>query len=54
VSLQIRDLEGREIQTYVNKILDSGTYDVDLNVRNLKKGVYIYRINNTCLKLIKN
>jgi len=54
VSLQIWDLEGRQIQTYVNKFLYPGTYDVDLDVKNLKKGVYIYRINNTCLKLIKN
>lgn len=54
VSLRLNNIEGQEIQSYVNKVLSPGTYDVDLDIQNLKPGIYNYHINNTCLKLIKN
>jgi hypothetical protein len=54
VSLHLDNIEGKEIQSYVNKILDPGAYDVDIDLHKLKSGIYNYRINNTCLRLIKN
>lgn len=54
VSLHLNNLEGREIHSYVNTVLDPGTYQVDVEVQNLKPGLYSYRINNTSFKLIKN
>jgi len=54
VSLHLNNIEGEEIQTYVNKILDPGSYDVDIDLHNLRSGIYTYRINNACLKMIKN
>jgi len=54
VSLHLNTIEGIEIQSYVNKVLDIGTYDVDIDVHGLRHGVYTYHINNTSLKLIKN
>ncbi len=52
VSLSLNTIEGREIRSYVNKILDPGTYDIDMDVQDLKPGLYSYRINKTSLKLI--
>jgi len=54
MSLHLNNIEGKEIQSYVNKVLDPGSYDVDIDLHNLKSGIYSYRINNACLKLIKN
>ena len=54
VSLQLNDIEGRKIQSYVNKVLDIGTFQVDIDIQKLKPGVYSYSINNTSFKLIKN
>jgi hypothetical protein len=54
VHLQLNSMEGREIQSYVNKVLDIGTYIVDIDLQNLKHGVYTYSINNSSFKLIKN
>jgi hypothetical protein len=54
VSLKLNTIEGKEMQTYVNKILDPGEYDVNIDVSSLKCGIYSYRINNFGFKLIKN
>lgn len=54
VSLHLNTIDGKEIQSYVNKNLDPGTYDVDIDINNLQSGVYSYRINNSSFKLIKN
>lgn len=54
VCLHLNTIEGKEIQTYVNKILDPGDYYVDMDLQNLKYGAYSYRINNTSFKFIKN
>lgn len=53
VSLRLRSIEGKEVQSYVNKILDPGNYDVNIDVQNLKPGLYSYSINNANFKLIK-
>jgi hypothetical protein len=54
VRLQLNSIEGKEIQSYVNTVLDPGTYSVDIDMQNLMRGIYSYRINNTGFKLIKN
>lgn len=54
VSLQLNNIEGKEMQTYVNKILDPGDYEVNIDLSNLKSGIYSYRIDNKGFKLIKN
>ena len=54
VSLHLNNIEGKEIQTYFNKVLDTGTYDVAIDLLKFKRGVYSYHINNQCFKLIKN
>ena len=54
VRLQLINIEGKEIQSYVNTILNPGTYNVDIDLQNLKRGLYSYRINNNSFKLIKN
>jgi hypothetical protein len=53
VSLQLIDTEGRKIQSYVNKVLEIGTYNVDIDLQKFKPGVYLYSINNTSYRLIK-
>jgi len=54
VSLQLNTIEGKEMHNYVNKILDPGEYDINIDVSSLKCGIYSYRINNSGFKLIKN
>jgi hypothetical protein len=54
VSLKLCTIEGQEIQSYVNKILDPGIYEVDINLSELVSGVYYYSIGASCFKLIKN
>ena len=54
VSLQLNSIEGKAIQTYVNKILDPGEYDLNIELGGFKCGIYSYRINNHEFKLIKN
>ena len=54
LSLQLNNIEGKEVGSYINKILNPGTYDVDIDLRNLRSGVYCYHINNKYFKLIKN
>jgi len=53
VSLHLNNNEGKLLQTYVNKFLDSGAYEVELDLHDLKSGIYTYSINNICKKLIK-
>lgn len=54
ISLHLNSVEGKEIKSLVNTVLDPGTYYVDIDLRDLKPGLYSYRINNTGFKLIKN
>jgi len=54
VSLQLNNIEGRKIESYFNRVLDIGTYTVDIDLQKLKQGVYSYSINRSSFKLIKN
>ncbi len=54
VSLHLNNIEGKEIKSYYNTMLAPGTYDIDIDVQDLKPGVYFYSINNSGFKLIKN
>ena len=54
VSLHLSNIVGKEIQSYVNKVLDPGNYEINVDLEKLKPGTYNYRINNTSFKLIKN
>lgn len=53
VSLHLNTIEGKEIKSYYNTILDPGLYNFDLDLQDLKPGVYYYGINNSGFKLIK-
>jgi hypothetical protein len=53
VSLKLYSSDGKLIRTYVNKLLIPGNYQVDIDVSNLKSGVYNYQINDTSFRLIK-
>ena len=54
VSLKLYSPDGKLIRTYVNKLLVPGNYHIDIDVSNLKCGIYSYQINDTSLRLIKN
>ncbi len=54
VSLHLSNIIGQEIQSYINKVLDPGDYEVEVDLQKLKPGMYSYRINNNSFKLIKN
>ena len=53
VSLRLYNSEGKQLRTYVNRILDPGNYDVDIDLQQFTRGVYSYSINNNSLNLIK-
>jgi len=44
VSLNVYDLQGREIKKLVNKVLARGTYKVEFNAEEMSSGVYIYQL----------
>jgi hypothetical protein len=44
VTLKIYDITGREIQTLVNEMKQSGYYTIDFNGSSLSSGVYFYKI----------
>ncbi|MFA7361669.1 MAG: T9SS type A sorting domain-containing protein [Candidatus Kapaibacterium sp.] len=46
VSLKIYDITGREIQTLVNEVKQTGYYTVDFNGSQLSSGVYFYKIKS--------
>ncbi len=54
VSLKLNSVEGKQVGSYVNKTLNPGTYEIDIDMRNFKSGIYSYHIGKKCLKLIKN
>lgn len=45
VTLKVYDIMGREVQTLVNTIQESGYYEVPFNGENLSSGIYFYTIN---------
>jgi len=54
VNLQLNTIEGKEVGSYINKVLSPGSYDIAIDLQNFKSGIYSYHIGNKCLKLIKN
>ncbi|PIS30698.1 MAG: hypothetical protein COT43_01045 [Candidatus Marinimicrobia bacterium CG08_land_8_20_14_0_20_45_22] len=44
VKLQIYDLLGREVKTLVNQRMPSGKHIVNFNAKELKSGIYFYKI----------
>lgn len=44
VTLKVFDLNGKEIQTLVNKKQTAGSYSIEFNTSNLSSGIYFYRI----------
>lgn len=45
VKLELYDLLGRKIKTYINTIVSSGNYDITLNLREYSSGIYIYKLS---------
>jgi len=45
VTLKIYDIMGREVQTLVNTIQESGYYEIIFNAQNFSSGVYFYTLS---------
>ena len=45
VRLTIYDISGREIQTLINKKLQSGSYEVEWDGSNFSSGIYFYKLD---------
>ncbi|MEO8211501.1 MAG: Omp28-related outer membrane protein [bacterium] len=45
VSLKFYDILGNEVETYVDGLLNAGTYSVEFDGTNLSSGIYFYRLN---------
>lgn len=41
VRIVIRDLQGKEISTIINRLFNTGTHKLELDIRNLPAGIYI-------------
>jgi hypothetical protein len=54
VSLKLNDVYGKEIRSYLNKVMLPGDYSVDIDLQRLKTGLYSYQINDKSFKLIKS
>ncbi len=53
VSIKLSDMEGKVVRTYVNKNLNPGIHEFDLDLRGLAHGIYTYSVNSKSRKLIK-
>jgi hypothetical protein len=45
VELKVYDKSGRELKTLTSETKDPGSYSTDLNMLNLKKGTYYYKLS---------
>ncbi len=54
VSLHLYDMKGQRVETFVNHTCDPGTYDLDVDLRNLPVGLYRYQLGKESFTLIKN
>ncbi|HEY5123239.1 MAG TPA: T9SS type A sorting domain-containing protein [Ignavibacteria bacterium] len=45
--MSVYDIQGREIQTLVNEVLQPGTYEVTFDGSNLSSGVYFYQLRSS-------
>ena len=46
ISLKIFDLKGRHIETVLDSPLDAGDHYLDLDMKDLPSGIYVYRLSN--------
>lgn len=53
VTLKVYDLQGKEIQTLVNKKQSAGNYSVEFNGANLSSGIYFYTLQTENYKETK-
>lgn len=54
VSLELRDMLGRTVRSYINRELQPGTHTVSMDLHSLKSGLYCYGTGQEFLKLLKN
>ena len=53
VSLKVYDILGREIQTLVNEVKETGRYEIQFDASSLSSGVYFYKIKSDSYSEIK-
>lgn len=53
LKLEIYDLQGRKIETLLNRKLNSGTYEIQYNSKNLSSGIYYYKITSGNISMTK-
>lgn len=46
ISLKVYDINGRLVETLVNEILNSGSYEYNFKAKNLSSGIYFYRFTS--------
>jgi len=46
IRLEIFDSDGNKVKTLVDEIKDAGTYKVELNVKELESGEYLYKLES--------
>jgi hypothetical protein len=54
VSLELRDMLGRTVRSYINRELQPGTHTVSMDLHSLKKRIVLLRYRTRILKLLKN
>jgi len=54
VKLEVFDVLGRRVKTLVNEYKSTGSYNYNLDLRNLPSGVYMYRLNINGKSFVKN
>jgi subtilisin-like proprotein convertase family protein len=53
VTLRVYDILGREVQTLVNGIMNTGNYEIEFDAMNLASGVYFYRMESGSFTEVK-
>jgi serine protease len=53
ISLKLYDLFGKEIKTLVNEVKPAGTFEVDFDAANLKRGIYFYSLQSGTYSVTK-
>jgi len=46
VSLNVFDVQGKEVKTLVNEIKPAGFYEVEFDGSNLASGIYFYKLES--------
>jgi len=53
VKIEILNLLGQKVETLINKQLPEGVHEVEFSVKNLRSGIYYYKISAAKHHLIK-